>query len=183
MLEIFDPQVDDDVLTSSDVSSVLAGKEKDFGTPMSSESRQVTLSIDGEKVTVPTGTSVMRAAAELEIDIPRLCATDKLESFGSCRICLVEIKGRRGFPAACTTPVEAGMQVSTQGEATKKLRRNVMELYMTDHPSERDPITINGGSEMYLTAQKLGLDHVRYGSNGTGRYISKTILNRMQQRQ
>ena len=103
MLEIFDPQVDDDVLTSSDVSSVLAGKEKDFGTPMSRESRQVTLSIDGEEVTVPMGTSVMRAASELEIDIPRLCATDKLESFGSCRICLVEIKGRRGFPAACTT--------------------------------------------------------------------------------
>ena len=173
MLEIFDPQVDDDVLTSSDVSSVLAGKEKDFGTPMSRESRQVTLSIDGEEVTVPTGTSVMRAASELEIDIPRLCATDKLESFGSCRICLVEIKGRRGFPAACTTPVEAGMQVSTQREATKKLRRNVMELYMTDHPSERDPITINGGSEMYLTAQKLGLDHVRYGSNGRNHLTSQ----------
>ncbi len=172
MLEIYDPQVDDESLTNSHAPIVLPQKEKDFGTPMSRESSQVTLSIDGIEVTVPTGTSVMRAAAELEIDIPRLCATDKLKSFGSCRICLVEIEGRRGFPAACTTPVEAGMQVSTQREGTKKLRRNVMELYMTDHPSESDSSTVNGDSEMYLTAKKLGLDHVRYGSNGLNHLTS-----------
>ena len=166
MLEIYDPLVDDEVLVSSDSTSVWTETQKDYGTPLSIESNQVTLSIDGRAVTVSNGTSVMRAAAEIDIDIPRLCATDRLKSFGSCRICLVEIEGRRGFPASCTTPVEEGMQVSTQKESTKKLRRNVMELYMTDHPSDGEANATNGDSEMHLTAFKLGLDNVRYGRNG-----------------
>ena len=65
-------------------------------------------------VTVPAGTSVMRAAMESGVKIPKLCATDSLEAFGSCRLCLVEIEGRRGTPASCTTLVEPGMKVKTQ---------------------------------------------------------------------
>ena len=91
MLEIYEPQVDDEVLISSNATSLLTETQKDYGTPLSIESNHVTLSIDGRAVTVPNGTSVMRAAAEIDIDIPRLCATDRLKSFGSCRICLVEI--------------------------------------------------------------------------------------------
>ncbi|MEP6505322.1 MAG: 2Fe-2S iron-sulfur cluster-binding protein, partial [Betaproteobacteria bacterium] len=72
------------------------------------------LKIDGVEVSVPAGTSVMRAAIDAGIEVPKLCATDSLEPFGSCRLCLVEIEGRRGTPASCTTPVEDGMSVRTQ---------------------------------------------------------------------
>ena len=88
--------------------------ETDFGTPASLASTLVTLEIDGRAITVPAGTSILRAASELGVQIPKLCATDSLKSFGSCRLCLVEIAGRRGTPASCTTPVEPGMKVATQ---------------------------------------------------------------------
>ena len=75
-------------------------KEPDYGTPKRASGNLVTLEIDGRPVTVSAGTSVMRAAAESGIAIPKLCATDSLESFGSCRLCLVEIDGVRGTPAS-----------------------------------------------------------------------------------
>ena len=80
-------------------------RQPDLGTPASKEKGAVSLQIDGQKVTVPEGTSVMRAAALMETQIPRLCATDMMKSWGSCRLCLVEIEGRKGTPASCTTPV------------------------------------------------------------------------------
>ena len=85
-------------------------------------------------IMVPEGTSIMRAAALAGSQIPKLCATDTLKAFGSCRLCLVEIEGRRGFPASCTTPVAEGMKVRTESPTLHKLRRNVMELYISDHP-------------------------------------------------
>src|SRR5689334_12485855 len=99
----------------------------DFGTPPSPAEEQVTLTIDGKAVTVPAGTSILRAAQMMGTAIPKLCATDSLEAFGSCRLCVVEIDGRAGTPAACTTPVGEGMAVSTQTRKLAKLRRNVME--------------------------------------------------------
>jgi formate dehydrogenase major subunit len=80
-------------------------KETDYGTPKSDSAKMVTLEIDGQPVSVPEGTSIMRAAMELGTAIPKLCATDSLKSFGSCRLCLVEIEGRKGTPASCTTPL------------------------------------------------------------------------------
>ena len=111
-------------------------QETDYGTPESSAAEQVTLTIDGQEVTVPAGTSIMRAAMEADIRIPKLCATDSLEAFGSCRVCLCEIEGRAGTPASCTTPVAPGMKVSTTGERVRRVRRGVMELY-SDRPSDR----------------------------------------------
>src|SRR6476620_8476479 len=124
-------------------------KEVDFGTPAAADSGQsVTLAIDGQAVTVPAGTSIMRAAMDAGVKVPKLCATDSLEPFGSCRLCLVEIEGRRGFPASCTTPAEEGMKVQTHSDKLAKLRRGVMELYLSDHPV--DGLTGRGnGSEMY----------------------------------
>ena len=95
----------------------------DRGTPERESTQMVTLEIDGQSVTVPAGTSIMHAASLAGFQVPKLCATDSLEAFGSCRLCLVEIQGRRGTPASCTTPVEAGMKVSTQTEKIAKLRR------------------------------------------------------------
>ena len=73
-------------------------REVDYGTPASKSVESVTLEIDGESVTVPKGTSLMRAAAEAGISVPKLCATDSLNAFGSCRLCLIEIEGRKGYP-------------------------------------------------------------------------------------
>ena len=140
--------------------------QKDYGTPRRNADEQVSLSIDGVAVTVPAGTSVMRAAAEAGIKIPKLCATDSLEPFGSCRVCLVEIDGVKGTPASCTTPVTAGMAVRTQTQALGKVRRNVMELYISDHPLDCLTCPVNGDCELQDTAGELGLREVRYGFDG-----------------
>ena len=147
--------------------------QADFGTPQSDSETMVTLSIDGVQVTVPEGSSVMRAASESGIKIPRLCATDSLKSFGSCRICLVEIEGRRGFPASCTTTVEAGMQVNTQSDEIGKLRRNVMELYISDHPLDCLTCPTNGDCELQDTAGEVGLRAVRYGFEGDNHLVAE----------
>src|SRR5690554_2323693 len=76
----------------------------DYGTPPSHSETLVSLSIDGTDIAVPEGTSVLRAATLAGINVPKLCASDNLEAFGSCRMCAVEIEGRRGYPASCTTP-------------------------------------------------------------------------------
>jgi formate dehydrogenase major subunit len=141
-------------------------KETDFGTPPSKSERMVTLTIDGFAVTVPEGTSVMRAAAEAGIEVPRLCATDSMEAFGSCRLCLVEIKGRPGTPASCTTPVAEGLEVSTQTPRLKQLRRGVMELYISDHPLDCLTCAANGDCELQDMAGAVGLREVRYGYDG-----------------
>jgi formate dehydrogenase major subunit len=139
---------------------------RDFGTPISLATEFVTLTIDGSQVTVPVGTSVMRAAAENAINIPKLCATDSLEPFGSCRLCLVEIDGRRGYPASCTTPVEAGMVVRTQSNKLQQLRKGVMELYISDHPLDCLTCPANGNCELQDMAGVTGLREVRYGYEG-----------------
>jgi formate dehydrogenase major subunit len=140
--------------------------EIDYGTPAARSEKSVTLSIDGFEVTVPEGTSVMRAAMEAGIQVPRLCSTDSLDAFGSCRLCLVEIEGRAGTPASCTTPVTPGMVVSTQTERLKKLRRGVMELYISDHPLDCLTCAANGDCELQDMAGAVGLREVRYGYAG-----------------
>ncbi|MBB4842694.1 formate dehydrogenase major subunit [Paucibacter oligotrophus] len=137
--------------------------EIDHGTPASSSAEVVSLNIDGFAVQVPKGSSLMRAAALAGIQLPKLCATDSLQPFGSCRLCLVEIEGRRGYPASCTTPVEAGMVVRTQTSKLQKLRQGVMELYLSDHPLDCLTCSANGDCELQTMAGASGLRHVRYG--------------------
>ena len=139
---------------------------RDLGTPASVATELITLQIDGYSVTVPVGTSVMRAAAENAINIPKLCATDSLEPFGSCRLCLVEIEGRRGYPASCTTPAEAGMVVRTQSSRLQEVRKGVMELYISDHPLDCLTCPANGNCELQDMAGVTGLREVRYGMDG-----------------
>ncbi len=140
--------------------------DKDYGTPASPSAEIVSLTIDGMSVEVPEGTSVMRAAALAGVKVPRLCASDSLEPFGSCRVCMVEIEGRKGYPASCTTPVAAGMEVRTQTSRLESLRRNVMELYISDHPLDCLTCPTNGDCELQDTAGELGLREVRYGFDG-----------------
>lgn len=141
-------------------------RDRDLGTPARQGERLVTLTIDGQAISVPEGTSVMRAAAEAGINIPKLCATDNLEPFGSCRLCLVQIEGRRGYPASCTTPAEEGMVVLTETPRLHDLRRGVMELYISDHPLDCLTCPANGDCELQDMAGVVGLRNVRYGQTG-----------------
>ena len=141
-------------------------KEVDYGTPLRVANTLVTLEINGKTVTVPAGTSVMRAAMEAGVQVPKLCATDSVAAFGSCRLCLVEIEGRRGTPASCTTPAEPGMKVQTQTPRLAKLRRGVMELYISDHPLDCLTCAANGDCELQDMAGVVGLREVRYGYEG-----------------
>ena len=147
--------------------------DRDFGTPPSRSTQTVALEIDGMRVEVPAGTSVMRAAAEAGISVPKLCATDTLEAFGSCRLCVVEIEGRAGTPASCTTPVADGMKVRTQTGKLKTLRRGVMELYISDHPLDCLTCSANGDCELQDMAGAVGLREVRYGYDGANHLDAK----------
>ena len=145
--------------------------EHDLGTPAPDRGRvpaptDVELTIDGQTIQVAEGTSVMRAAGLAGVDIPKLCATDRLDAFGSCRMCLVEIDGRKGTPASCTTPVTPGMSVTTQSPRLERLRRGVMELYISDHPLDCLTCAANGDCELQDTAGQVGLRDVRYGFAG-----------------
>ena len=145
---------------------IIPWDDTDFGTPAKSGA-PVSIVVDGISVTVPEGTSVMRAAAEAGIEVPKLCATDSLEAFGSCRLCVVEIEGRRGTPASCTTPVAEGMVVHTQGERVRRIRKGVMELYLSDHPSEPASCIAGRDCELHDMAAVVGLREVRYGPGDT----------------
>ena len=127
--------------------------EQDFGTPTRKSEKTLSLEIDGKTVTAPEGSSVMNAAARAGIDIPKLCATDTLEAFGSCRLCLIEIDGHKGTPASCTTPIQDGMRVTTQSDLLGKLRQGVMELYLSD--TQNDPA-------LMALAEEIGVDHTRF---------------------
>ena len=141
-------------------------KEKNFGTPRPKAGKPISLEIDGITVETREGASVMSAAAEAGVAIPRLCATDMLNAFGSCRLCLIEIDGRKGTPSSCTTPAESGMKVRTQTPRLAKLRRGVMELYISDHPLDCLTCSANGDCELQDMAGVVGLRDVRYGYDG-----------------
>ncbi len=153
-------------------------RNTDYGTPARVSDKEVTLTIDGIEVTVPAGTSVMRAAQECDTSIPKLCATDSLEPFGSCRLCLVEIEGRRGYPASCTTIAEAGMQVRTQTPKLADIRRGVMELYISDHPLDCLTCSANGNCELQDMTGVVGLREVRYGMKGKNHFDLLSALTK-----
>ncbi|MFT4520148.1 MAG: formate dehydrogenase major subunit [Halioglobus sp.] len=163
MLQYFDPEKD-------------LSPDKDYGTPSvgcDADTELISITIDGQEVVVPAGTSIMRAAALADINIPKLCATDSVEAFGSCRICLVQIEGRKGFPASCTTPVEEGLVVRTQNTKIAKIRRNVMELYISDHPLDCLTCPANGDCELQDVAGEVGLRDVRYGFEGENHLVAE----------
>src|SRR6202167_937075 len=148
--------------------------ELDFGTPLARSEKTVTLTIDGQSVTVAEGTSIMRAAMEAGTQISKLCATDMVDAFGSGRMCLIEIEGRAGTPASCTTPAMPGLVVNTQTERLKKLRKGVMELYISDHPLDCLTCAANGDCELQDMAGAVGLRDVRYGYEGENHVFAKS---------
>jgi len=138
---------------------------EDLGTPPSSSTATVRVEIDGVSVTVPQDTSILRAAATIGNHIPKLCATDTLKAFGSCRLCLVEIEGRKGYPASCTTVVAEGMRIRTHSEKLSQLRRGVMELYVSDHPLNCKGCPADTHCELQDMAEVVGVSTTPYGSD------------------
>src|SRR6516164_7640093 len=141
-------------------------REIDYGTPTAKADKKVALSIDGKQISVPEGTSVMRAAMEAGIEIPKLCATDMLDAFGSCRLCLIEMEGRPGTPASCTTLVAEGMVVRTNSDRLDRLRKGIMELYVSDHSVDSLDRSKYPDVDLLETAEAVGLKEVRYGFDG-----------------
>ena len=129
----------------------------DYGTPLNTSDEMVTVVIDGKTVEVPAGNSIMAVARLHGIEIPKLCATDNLDAYGSCRVCLVEVDGMRGYPASCTTPVSDQMVIRTDSESLTRLRKGMLSLYLSDFPAEDIP---DGWSEFHRTLEQVGVtDH------------------------
>ena len=101
---------------------------------MSRNNAHITALIDGEPVKLPKGSTVLDAAHKAGIYIPTLCYLEDLHSYGGCRLCTVKIKGRNGYPTACTTPLESGMEILTKTNDLQSLRRNILEMTLSEHP-------------------------------------------------
>jgi len=116
---------------------------------MENKKHVITLTIDGKKVTVPMGSTVLKAAESVGIKVPTLCSVSGLSPYGSCRLCAVEIKGKKGYPASCTTFAEEGMDVTTKTDSLTSMRATIIGLYLSDH---------NTGSIAY---NKPGVDKLK----------------------
>lgn len=117
----------------------------------------VTLWIDGVKVTVPEKSTVLQAAQSINIEIPSLCYHPDLSVLGACRVCLVEVEGQRNPVASCSYPVAEGMKVKTSSALLRRLRRDVVELILDNHPMDCQTCTRNGTCELQKLAYDLGV--------------------------
>src|SRR5262245_41969392 len=121
------------------------------------ETTLVTLTIDGQVVTVPEGTTIWDAARRLGIDIPVLCHDPRLDPVAVCRVCAVDVKGARVAQAACIRQVEAGMEVQTQSEKIERSRKMLTELLLADHPTPCAKHKKNGNCELEILGERYGL--------------------------
>jgi NADH-quinone oxidoreductase chain G len=122
----------------------------------------VTLSIDGKQVTVEKGTTILKAAEELGIEIPTFCYHDKLEPVGACRMCLVEVEKTWKLQVACATPVTEGMVVKTDTPKVKAARKGVLEFLLINHPLDCPVCDKGGECELQNLVLKYGSDESRY---------------------
>jgi NADH dehydrogenase/NADH:ubiquinone oxidoreductase subunit G len=124
------------------------------------ETKAITLTIDGQPIAVPEGTTIWDAARELGITIPVLCHDPRLAPVAVCRVCVVEVKGARVAQASCIRQVEAGMEVQTQSEKIERSRKMLAELLLADHPIPCVKHQKNGDCELELLGERYGLLHV-----------------------
>jgi len=124
--------------------------------------KQVTVAVDRREIAVPEGTTVLDAARALGIRIPTLCNDPRLEPYGGCRMCLVEIEGARGPVPACATKVADGMKVTATSERLRHLRRTVLELLLSDHPQDCLTCEQGGDCELQDLAYELGADKDKF---------------------
>src|SRR6266508_4340395 len=132
------------------------------------ESKSLTLTIDGQTITVPEGTTVWDAARKVGIDIPVLCHDPRLPPVAVCRVCAVEVKGARVAQAACIRQVEAGMEVQTHTDKIEHARKMLVELLLADHPMPCAKHKKNGNCELEFLGEKYGLLRVSAPPSGEG---------------
>ena len=116
------------------------------------------LTIDGEAVSVPEGTTILEAAKHLNVHIPTLCHHEDQAVKAVCRICVVEVEGQKLLPAACSTPVTEGMDVKTASPKVIKARKNIMELILARHPQDCLVCSKNGSCELQKVAKDLNMN-------------------------
>ena len=115
----------------------------------------VNLKINGQDVSVPAGTTVLEAARSAGIDIPTLCYLKDVSQTGSCRMCLVEIKGGRALQAACVYPVAEGLEVYTNTPAVRNARKVTLELILSNHDRKCLTCVRNRNCELQALADEL----------------------------
>lgn len=123
---------------------------------------EITLTIDGQEVTVPEGTTVLEAAKVCGIDIPHLCYHPDLKGRSSCRICVVEVDGKRPFEASCTLPVREGMVVRTNSPELREARRMNLELLLARHPQDCLTCVRNQNCELQTLAEEMGIENISF---------------------
>ena len=130
----------------------------------------ITLTIDGRKVEVEEGTTILDAARQANVHIPTLCYVPEVQAIGACRVCLVEIEGNRMLQAACVSPVAKGLVVHTNTEKVRKARKFSVEMLLSNHPFECLTCPRNLNCELQSLASELGIREVRFkGEKSSGR--------------
>ena len=126
------------------------------------EENLVTLKIDDKEVKVKQGTTILQAAKQAGIDIPTLCFLKDINEVGDCRMCIVEVDGRKGFATSCIQKAEEGMVVHTHSPAVMEARRVILDLILSNH--HRDCLTCsrNGNCELQALAMKFNVQHVEF---------------------
>ena len=130
-------------------------------------SKMVKLTIDGKEIEVEEGKTILEAARMINIDIPTLCFLKDINEVGECRMCVVEVEGRRGFATSCIQKVEEGMVVHTNTEKVIEARRLVLDLILSNHDRECLTCTRNGNCELQKLAQEFNLDEIEYKGERT----------------
>jgi len=118
----------------------------------------LSLTIDGQKIEVPEGSTVLDAAQAAGIYVPTLCHDPDLRPYGACRLCIVEIEGVRGLPTSCTTPAAEGMVVRTETDEIQRVRRTIVELAIADHPEDCQVCSKSDTCGLLQVARYLGVE-------------------------
>ncbi len=122
----------------------------------------ITLTIDGQKVEVEKGTTILQAAKKVGIDIPTLCFLKEINEVGDCRMCIVEVEGRRGFATSCIQTVEEGMVVHTNSPAVLEARHVILDLIISNHSKDCLTCTRSGNCELQALSTKFNISNIEF---------------------
>ena len=126
------------------------------------EKKMINLTIDDQKVTVPEGTTILDAAKQAGIDIPTLCFLKEINEVGDCRMCIVEVEGRKGFATSCIQTVEEGMVVHTHTQNVLEARHVILDLIISNHAKDCLTCTRSGNCELQTLATKFNVLNVEF---------------------
>jgi len=135
---------------------------------------ETVLTIDGEKVSVAPGTTILDAARRMGKKIPTLCHLEGIHAIGACRVCLVEVKGVRNLVPSCVTPVADGMEVRTNSRRVRDARRAVVELILSDHDGDCQTCQRNDDCELQAVARELGIRELAYTGETSRGFIDRS---------